>query len=94
MALNAGVFALLVASAQLAAASPLLAAVLFGGGLLAARALLRREAPKAQPMIPLDLLRVRAFRLSVAASVCCFAGQTAAWSRCPSTCSTAFTSPQ
>jgi DHA2 family multidrug resistance protein-like MFS transporter len=39
-------------------------------------ALVRREARKAAPLIPLDLLRVPSFRVSVIASVCCFAGQT------------------
>ena len=34
-------------------------------------------APKAAPLIPLDLLRDRSFRISVIASVCCFTGQTA-----------------
>ena len=37
--------------------------------------LVRREMPKAAPLIPLDLLRVLSFRLSIIASVCCFTGQ-------------------
>ena len=37
--------------------------------------LVRREMPKAAPLIPLDLLRVQSFRLSIIASVCCFTGQ-------------------
>jgi DHA2 family multidrug resistance protein-like MFS transporter len=40
--------------------------------------LIRREATKAAPLIPLDLLNRPAFRLSVIASICCFAGQAAA----------------
>jgi DHA2 family multidrug resistance protein-like MFS transporter len=39
--------------------------------------LVRREWPKVAPLIPLDLLRERTFRLSVTASIFCFAGQTA-----------------
>jgi len=37
--------------------------------------LVRRERPKAAPLIPLDLLRVRSFRVSIIASVCCFTAQ-------------------
>jgi len=53
-----------------------------GIGLLVAAAtglvwLIRRELPKASPLVPLDLLRERTFRLSVIASVCCFIGQMA-----------------
>jgi DHA2 family multidrug resistance protein-like MFS transporter len=53
-----------------------------GVGLLAvaaigAIALIRRELPRAHPMIPFDLLRVPSFRISVLASVCCFTGQMA-----------------
>lgn len=39
--------------------------------------LVRREWARANPLIPLDLLRERSFRLSVMASVCCFTGQMA-----------------
>src|SRR5438045_3261140 len=51
-----------------------------GGALLVVSAaslvlLVRREMPKAAPLIPLDLLRVRSFRISIVASVCCFTGQ-------------------
>jgi DHA2 family multidrug resistance protein-like MFS transporter len=52
----------------------------YGGALLVVSAasmvlLVRREMPKAAPLIPLDLLRVPSFRLSIVASVCCFTGQ-------------------
>ena len=40
-------------------------------------ALVRRELPKATPLVPLNLLRSPSFRVSVLASVCCFMGQTA-----------------
>ncbi|MEO5737805.1 MAG: MFS transporter, partial [Variovorax sp.] len=51
-----------------------------GGALLVVSAasmvlLVRREMPKAAPLIPLDLLRVQSFRVSIVASVCCFTGQ-------------------
>lgn len=51
-----------------------------GGAMLLASAvclilLVRREMPKAAPLIPLDLLRVPSFRVSIIASVCCFTGQ-------------------
>ena len=75
--LNAGTFAPLVVGADQLAARPML-----GGALLAIAAgslimLIRREMPQDAPLIPLDLLRNGAFRLSVIASVCCFAGQMA-----------------
>jgi DHA2 family multidrug resistance protein-like MFS transporter len=77
MLLNAAVFGLLVVGAEFLPTSPWSAVVLLilaGGGLAV---LLRREAPKASPLIPFDLLRQRSFRVSVIASVCCFVGQTA-----------------
>lgn len=77
-ALNAAAFAALVLGAEQLPARPALAAALFVAAGLALAALVRREIPKAAPLVPLDLLRVRAFRLSVIASVCCFTGQTAA----------------
>jgi DHA2 family multidrug resistance protein-like MFS transporter len=39
-------------------------------------ALVRREAVKTAPLIPLDLLRLPPFRIAAIASVCCFVGQT------------------
>jgi DHA2 family multidrug resistance protein-like MFS transporter len=43
--------------------------------LIAGPMLVRREMPKMAPLIPFDLLGNGSFRVSVAASVCCFAGQ-------------------
>jgi DHA2 family multidrug resistance protein-like MFS transporter len=59
-----------------------------GIGLLVAAAigltgLIRRELPRTSPLIPLDLLRERIFRLSVIASVCCFIGQMAGFVALP-----------
>lgn len=75
--LNGAAFALLVFAAELLPTRPLAATVLLALAAAALVALVRREAPKSTPLIPLDLLRDRAFRISVIASVCCFAGQTA-----------------
>lgn len=74
---NALGFASLVLGAELLPTAPAVSAALF---LIAGRALtwlIARERPKAAPLIPLDLLRRRAFRLSVLASICCFTGQAA-----------------
>ncbi|MDZ4113150.1 MAG: MFS transporter [Brevundimonas sp.] len=78
MALSGAMFAGLFIGAQLLPARPLLAASLAAVGLACLGLLVRREAPKAAPLVPLDLLRQRSLRLSVIASVLCFAGQTAA----------------
>ena len=78
MGLNAGTFAALVIGAGLLPERPLAAAVLLLFGAVCLAVLVRRETPKAAPLIPLDLLRGRSFRLSVIASVFCFAGQAAA----------------
>jgi MFS transporter, DHA2 family, multidrug resistance protein len=77
VALNAGAFAFVVIGAELLPTSPMLAAVLLTTAALALVLLVRREMPKAVPLIPLDLLRANSFSTSVIASVCCFAGQTA-----------------
>ena len=74
--LNAFLFAAPIAAAQ-AATAPGLAAPLLAVAVIALVLLVRREAPKAAPLLPLDLLRSGSFRLSAAASVCCFTAQTA-----------------
>jgi DHA2 family multidrug resistance protein-like MFS transporter len=83
IALNAGVFAAFVLGSD-----ELLSHPLQGGALLAMSAvclvlLVRREMPKPAPLIPLDLLRAHSFRISVIASVCCFAGQMASYVALP-----------
>lgn len=75
--LNAGAFASLVLGAELLPSRPALAGVLLAAAALAMAALVRREAPREAPLIPLDLLRSGSFRVSVIASVCLFAGQAA-----------------
>ena len=74
VALNALAFASLVLGAELLTVRPLLALVLLAAALIALVALVRREMPKEVPLIPLDLLQSHSFRISVIASVCCFAG--------------------
>ena len=76
VALNAGTFALLVFGAELMPKEPSLAVALLMASAVCLTALVRREARQATPLIPLDLLRSHSFRVSVIASVCCFAGQT------------------
>lgn len=76
VALNAGAFASLVVGAELLIAKPGLAAALLAAAALGLAALVRREMPRQAPLIPLDLLRADSFRMSVIASVCCFAGMT------------------
>ena len=75
--LNVAAFGALVLGAELLPREPSQAAAMAAIAALCMTLLVRREAPKAAPMIPLDLLRNGQFRLSVTASVCCFAGQTA-----------------
>jgi MFS transporter, DHA2 family, multidrug resistance protein len=77
VALNAAGFAALVVGADWLPSKPMQGAVLIAVGALGMAALIRREMPRTAPLIPLDLLRVDSFRISVIASVCCFAGQAA-----------------
>jgi MFS transporter, DHA2 family, multidrug resistance protein len=76
VALNGAVFASLVVGAEVLVEHPVLAAALLAAAAISLTALIRRELPKDAPLIPLDLLRAEPFRISVMASVCCFAGMT------------------
>ncbi len=76
VALSAVVFASAVVGAEVLVVQPAPAAALLAAAVAALVALLRREMPKAAPLIPLDLLRADSFRISVIASVLCFAGMT------------------
>lgn len=78
MLLNASAFAALIAGVELLSDTPVFSALLIVTAGLALALLIRRERPKAAPMVPVDLLRRSGFRLAVIASLCCFAGQTAA----------------
>jgi len=77
IALNVGAFASLVIGASVISSHPLSAAALLAISVIQMRLLVRREGHKAAPLVPLDLLRSGAFRISVIASLLCFAGQTA-----------------
>ena len=77
-ALNAGSFAALVIGTEVLLTKPALGVMLLIASALGVGLLVRRDMPKVSPLIPLDLLREGSFRISVIASACCFAGQTAA----------------
>lgn len=70
-------FGALVTGADSLASRPALAGVLIAASALSFWTLFRRERPKPSPLVPIDLLGERNFRLSVLASVCCFTGQSA-----------------
>jgi DHA2 family multidrug resistance protein-like MFS transporter len=76
VALSAAAFAALVLGAEVLVAEPAMAFALLGGAAVGVVALVRREMPREAPLIPLDLLAAASFRISVIASVCCFAGVT------------------
>jgi DHA2 family multidrug resistance protein-like MFS transporter len=79
-ALYAGTMGLLLSGLQTLAhrAAALLALLQVGIGCVLAWLLGRHERPRAAPIIPFDLLRVRIFSLSLATSVCSFTAQMAA----------------
>ena len=75
IALNAIMFAAFVLGSDWLPSSPWHGAALLVASAASVVLLVRRELPKAAPLIPLDLLRLRSFRVSVVASVCCFSAQ-------------------
>jgi len=75
VALNAMGFGPLVVGVDLTSSHQALGLTLVALGLASLAALIRRELPQEAPLIPLDLLRRRSFRLSVIASICCFTAQ-------------------
>lgn len=77
MILSAGGFASLLFGAGAFASFPPFACALLAASVACFWALICREMPKTSPLVPIDLLGDRPFRLSVIASICCFAGQTA-----------------
>jgi DHA2 family multidrug resistance protein-like MFS transporter len=81
--LNAGTFGGLFFGIDRMVAEPRLGIALLAGAAIGFVMLIRRELPKTGPLIPLDLLRERVFRLSVIASVCCFIGQMAGFVALP-----------
>jgi len=78
--LYAGTFGLLLAGLESLShhSATWLALVQIAGGAVLGTALVRRELGRTAPLIPFDLLRVRLFRLSLAASTCAFIGQMSA----------------
>jgi DHA2 family multidrug resistance protein-like MFS transporter len=77
IALNAVLFAAFVGGCQALLSRPGLGVACIAVAALALVLLVRREMPRAAPLIPLDLLRRHSFRISVVASVCSFSGQMA-----------------
>jgi DHA2 family multidrug resistance protein-like MFS transporter len=76
--LNAAMFGLLFAGVDNATENrggAALAAAEIAAAVAAAVVLVRREARSPLPLIPIDLLRIRIFALSVVASVCAFTAQ-------------------
>ena len=81
--LNAAAFACLILGVDRAASEPEFAAGLLAVSAVSFVALVRRELPRHAPLIPFDLLRSHPFRISVIASICCFAGQMASYVALP-----------
>lgn len=75
--LHALVAALTFAAAGVAMRQPGAALVLAGVAMVLGWRLVRRERVRAAPLWPIDLLGLRRFRVSLAASVCCFTAQSA-----------------
>ncbi|WP_293865736.1 MFS transporter [uncultured Alsobacter sp.] len=73
--LNAGMFGSIVLGVDLLSSRALPALGLIAAGIACLVALVRREMPREAPLFPLDLLRLRPFRISVIASVSCFSAQ-------------------
>jgi len=79
-ALYAAAMGLLLTGLQTLAhrAAVLLALAQVGVGAVFAWLLVRHERPRAAPLVPFDLLRIRSFTLSVLTSMCSFSAQMAA----------------
>lgn len=73
--LNAGFFAPLILGVDVLTRRPVAGIGAFCVSALCLTLLVRREAKRPAPLLPLDLLRTATFRLSVIASVCIFAAQ-------------------
>jgi DHA2 family multidrug resistance protein-like MFS transporter len=79
-ALYAGTFGLILSGLQSLAhdAAAPLALLEIGCGCALGYLLVRHELPRAAPILPFDLLRIRVFSLSIATSVCSFTAQMSA----------------
>jgi MFS transporter, DHA2 family, multidrug resistance protein len=82
-ALNVCAFGLLFLGLDVLLAAPGLALPLVAAGALAGFFLVRRQLSRPAPLLPLDLLRIRAVGTAVAASVCGFAAWYAAYLALP-----------
>lgn len=83
VALNAVTFGAFVIGIDGAASHPLWGGGLIAVGIAGMALLIRRELPRRAALVPLDLLRIHPFRISVLASVCCFTAQMAAYVALP-----------
>ncbi len=83
IALNAVMFAAFVLGSDRLPSSLAQGGALLGAAVAAMLLLVRREMNKKAPLVPLDLLRVHSFRMSIIASVCCFTGQMASYVALP-----------
>ena len=75
--LHGATAALILIAAESAPVASALAGLAAVAAALLAALLIRRERRRAAPLWPVDLLHLRPFRVAVAASICCFAGQSA-----------------
>lgn len=81
--LNAGFFAPLILGVDMLTSRPTAALATFVLSAVCLTLLVRREAKRPAPLLPLDLLRGSTFRISVIASVCIFAAQMLAFIALP-----------
>lgn len=81
--LNAGFFAPLILGVDALTSRPATGLAAFCLSALCLTLLVRREAKRPAPLLPLDLLRSGTFRVSVSASVCIFAAQMLAFIALP-----------
>ncbi len=78
VALSAGSLAALFMAADRLVTETRLAATMFVISAMGLALLAKQEIPKRVPLVPFDLLSIPTIRMSAIASMCCFAGQTAA----------------
>ena len=72
---NSLMFLLFFSGAERMAQTPVIGSLLIMGAALCLVALLRMERGNPTPLLPTDLFATPAFRMAVAASICCFTGQ-------------------
>ncbi|MFC7609121.1 MFS transporter [Pseudoroseomonas aestuarii] len=83
--LSAATFGLVMTALEQFArgAAPWQAGLILAGGVAAGIALVRRQAGRPAPLLPVDLLRIPIFALSVATAICSFAAQMLAFVALP-----------